>query len=107
MRGWVSLFWKKPVEKRECFFLNVLKKKKVGLKIFEYPPLQVKIAVTSYGRASKNQVATMVKKLVKISDKKGRAYMHEPRGDSGESSVESDDEIDAIAIGLTCLASEK
>jgi len=81
--------------------------KKMGLKIFEYTPLQVKIAVTSYGRASKNQVATMVKKLVKISDKKGRAYMHEPRGDSGESSVESDDEIDAIAIGLTCLASEK
>ena len=63
---------------------------KMGLKIFEYTPLQIKIAVTSYGKASKNQVISMVKKLVPISEK-----------------ISSDDQIDAIAIGLTCLASEK
>jgi crossover junction endodeoxyribonuclease RuvC len=64
--------------------------KRVGLKVFEYTPLQVKIAVTGYGKASKNQVISMVKKLVSISQ-----------------NVKSDDEIDAIAVGLTCLASER
>lgn len=60
---------------------------KHDLKIFEFTPLQVKIAVTGYGRAEKRQVGQMVKKLVKISDE-----------------VTSDDEIDAIAVGLACLA---
>lgn len=60
---------------------------KHGLKIFELTPLQVKIAVTGYGRAEKRQVGQMVKKLVKINDE-----------------ITSDDEIDAIAVGLACLA---
>jgi len=64
--------------------------KQKGLAVFEYTPLQVKIAVTSYGKASKSQVISMVKKLIKISEE-----------------IKSDDEIDAIAVGLTCLASEK
>ena len=57
------------------------------LKIFEFTPLQVKIAVTGYGRAEKKQVSQMVKKLIKVGE-----------------NVTSDDEIDAIAIGLACLA---
>lgn len=32
-----------------------------GIKIFEYPPTQVKMVVTGYGRADKEQVAKMVK----------------------------------------------
>ena len=61
-----------------------------GLEIFEYTPLQIKIAVTGYGKADKNQVFSMVKKLIKIDD-----------------SISSDDEIDAIAIGLTAFAHQK
>lgn len=60
------------------------------LAIHEYMPMQIKIAVTGYGKADKKQVAFMVRKLVSVDEK-----------------IHSDDEIDAIAIGLTCLASEK
>ncbi len=61
---------------------------RAGLKIFEFTPLQVKIAVSSYGKADKKQVHMMVKKLISIDE-----------------NIKSDDEIDAIAVGLTCLAS--
>ncbi|MFA6397870.1 MAG: crossover junction endodeoxyribonuclease RuvC [Candidatus Paceibacterota bacterium] len=61
-----------------------------GLKIVEFTPLQIKVACTGYGKATKNQVFSMVKKLIKI--------------DSG---VKSDDEIDAIAVGLTYFACNK
>lgn len=61
-----------------------------GLKIYEYTPLQIKNAVTGYGRADKNQVTTMVRQLIAIGDE-----------------VTSDDEIDSIAVSLTCSASIK
>ena len=62
---------------------------KMGLKIFEYTPLQVKIAVTGYGKSDKKAVMAMVKKLIQKHD------------------LVSDDETDAIAIGLTYFASRK
>ena len=65
---------------------------RAGLKIFEYTPLQVKIAVTGYGRSDKKAVMAMVGKLLKPGSKPG---------------FSSDDELDAIAVGLTCLAHEK
>ena len=61
-----------------------------GLAIAEYNPHEVKVAVTGYGQAGKAQVATMVRRLVVI---------HQP--------PRYDDEYDAIAIGLTHLASKK
>lgn len=64
--------------------------KKRGLTIFEYTPLQVKIAVTGYGRSDKAQVTEMTKKLISI-----------------DKTIRYDDEYDAIAIGLTCAATEK
>jgi len=60
----------------------------LGLSLHEYTPLQVKIAVTGYGKAPKTQVEAMVKTLLRI-----------------EKNVVYDDEMDAIAIGLTALAS--
>ena len=60
------------------------------LKVFEYTPPQIKIAVTGYGRASKDMVMSMIPKLIIC-----------PKG------INSDDELDAIAIGITCLAREK
>jgi crossover junction endodeoxyribonuclease RuvC len=58
-----------------------------GLPIHEYTPLQIKVAVTGYGKATKSQVDSMVQKLVIINKK-----------------IKSDDEMDAVAIGLTCFA---
>jgi crossover junction endodeoxyribonuclease RuvC len=61
-----------------------------NLDIFEYTPPQIKVAVTGYGKADKKMVTTMVPKLIEMKmEKKG------------------DDELDAIAIGLTCLACER
>ncbi len=65
--------------------------KRAGLEIFEYAPQSVKIAVTGYGKAGKRQVALMVKRLMKISDKSSKL----------------DDETDAIALGITHLATKK
>ena len=63
---------------------------KNNLKIFEYTPPQIKVAVTGYGKADKRMVMDMVPKLIKIKN-----------------TIKSDDELDAIAVGLTCLACEK
>ena len=63
---------------------------RAGLSIHEFTPLQVKVAVAGYGKADKRQMMAMVRKLVKIP-----------------SPSNSDDEMDAIAIGLTCFAIEK
>ena len=60
----------------------------LGLNVYEYTPLQVKIAVTGYGRSEKSQVIAMVKRLINRDQNK-----------------KSDDEFDAVAIGLTHLAS--
>ncbi len=61
-----------------------------GLVVFEYTPPQIKVAVTGYGKADKNMVINMVPKLINI-----------------DKNTQSDDELDAIAIGITCFASEK
>ncbi|NMB21510.1 MAG: crossover junction endodeoxyribonuclease RuvC [Firmicutes bacterium] len=39
-----------------------------GLPVAEYTPLQVKMAVTGYGRADKEQVAYMIKMLLGLAD---------------------------------------
>ena len=62
---------------------------KNNLSIYEYTPPQIKVAVTGYGKATKQMVMSMVPKLIDI-----------------KTDIKSDDEIDAIAIGLTCLACE-
>lgn len=61
-----------------------------GLEIFEYTPPEIKLAVTGYGKADKKMVMNMVLKLIKTRDQ-----------------TTSDDELDAIAIGLTFLACQK
>ncbi len=59
----------------------------LDLRVHEYTPLQIKVATTGYGKATKVQVITMVKKLV-----------------SGTEKINQDDEMDAIAVGLTHFA---
>lgn len=61
-----------------------------GLEILEYTPLQIKNAVTGYGKADKKQVHNMVAKLINLP-----------------TSVKQDDEIDAIAVAITGVASSQ
>lgn len=46
----------------------VLAAYKAGIEVAEYTPLQVKQAVTSYGRADKHQVQEMVKALLSLRE---------------------------------------
>lgn len=39
-----------------------------GLEVFEYTPLQVKSAVTGYGKANKKQVMEMTKRLLRLKE---------------------------------------
>lgn len=64
--------------------------KNLGLGILEYTPLQIKNAVTGYGKADKSQVHSMVSKLITLPKE-----------------VKQDDEIDAIAVAITGFASVK
>ena len=41
---------------------------RAGIEVAEYTPLQIKQAVTSYGRADKHQVQEMVKALLKLPE---------------------------------------
>lgn len=63
---------------------------KNGLEIFEYTPPEIKVAVTGFGKADKSMMINMVRKLSNVPNAKT-----------------SDDELDAIGIGLTYLARER
>ncbi len=55
--------------------------------VFEFGPQEIKVAVTGYGKSDKGAVIDMVKRLV----------INAP-------ATALDDEYDAIAVGITCLA---
>ena len=57
------------------------------LPVIECSPQQVKLAVTGHGSADKDSIAKMIPKLVTLSTKK-----------------RLDDELDAVAIGITAIA---
>ena len=59
-----------------------------GLPICEFTPLQVKQAVSSYGRAGKEQVEKMVRLILGLKDK-----------------IKPDDAADALAIAICCANS--
>lgn len=61
-----------------------------GLTISSYTPLQVKMAVTGYGRAEKAQIGKMVKTILKL-----------------ESVPKPDDTADALAVAVTHALSRK
>jgi crossover junction endodeoxyribonuclease RuvC len=42
--------------------------RQAGLEIFEYTPLQIKMAITSYGKADKKQVQEMVRVLLALKE---------------------------------------
>jgi crossover junction endodeoxyribonuclease RuvC len=59
----------------------------LGVEIWEYTPLEIKAALTGYGKASKADVEFMARKLISF-----------PQRDM------IDDEVDAIAVALTAHA---
>jgi len=62
-----------------------------NLKVFDFTPLEIKLAITGYGRAEKEQVRQMVCRILKIEKK-----------------PILDDTSDALAIALTaCYTSPK
>lgn len=63
---------------------------RAGVEVYEYSPQAVKIAVTGYGKADKKQIESMTRKLVKLGAGK-----------------KLDDEIDAIALCITHIATKK
>lgn len=60
------------------------------LPVTEFTPLEVKMALTGYGKAEKDQVKRMTLAVLKM-----------------ETAPKSDDEIDAIAVALACSAINK
>ncbi|MBP6924291.1 MAG: crossover junction endodeoxyribonuclease RuvC [Candidatus Pacebacteria bacterium] len=61
--------------------------KQSGCAVYEFGPQEIKTAVTGYGKSDKKGVIDMIIRLVKNAPLKAL-----------------DDEYDAIAIGVTCLA---
>jgi crossover junction endodeoxyribonuclease RuvC len=55
--------------------------------VYEFSPQSIKVATTGYGNSDKSAVTMMVKRLVTNAPEKAL-----------------DDEYDAIAVGVTCLA---
>lgn len=58
-----------------------------NIPIFEYTPPQIKSAITGHGGSDKTQITKMIPLLLKMKTK-----------------IALDDEYDAIAVALTCLA---
>ncbi len=61
------------------------------ISIFEYTPLEIKVAVTGYGKSDKHAIMQMVPRLIKLPSERKMI----------------DDEVDAIAVALTCFAYQK
>jgi crossover junction endodeoxyribonuclease RuvC len=61
--------------------------KQAGCAVYEFGPQEIKSAVTGYGKSDKQGVIDMIMRLVKNAPTKAL-----------------DDEYDAIAVGVTCLA---
>lgn len=60
---------------------------RAGIKIYEYTPLQVKQALTGYGRADKRQMQEMVKSLLCLKQ-----------------APKPDDAADAVAVAMCCVS---
>lgn len=64
--------------------------KQHGMELYEYTPLQIKQALTGYGRADKKQIQEMVRVILGLTE-----------------TPKPDDAADAIACALTCAQSTR
>lgn len=70
------------------------------LRVFEYSPNEIKVAIAGSGSATKDQIQYMVPRLVAF-DMAARTAVY------GGKSSGLDDELDALAVALTCSAIER
>lgn len=75
---------KTAIQVAEARGVVLLAAQKAGVKVYEYTPLQVKSAITGYGKAQKYQVMEMTKRLLCLSE------VPKP-----------DDTADALALAIT------
>ncbi len=61
-----------------------------GVRVLEYTPPEVKLAVAGYGRSDKDQVGSMVKMLLSLDE-----------------NPKPDDVADALAVAICCLHSRR
>lgn len=63
--------------------------KKYSLEVYQFGPGEIKVAITGYGKASKDNILQMIPNLISLPTQKTKRR---------------DDELDAIAVALTCSA---
>ncbi len=73
-----------PVSQAKGVILFTAAKKKIP--VYEFTPLQVKMAITGYGKAKKGQVQKMIKTLLNLN----------------ENTFSFDDSADALAVAICC-----
>jgi len=78
-----------PVSQAKGVILLTAAKKKIP--VYEFTPLQVKMAITGYGRAEKKQVQEMIRVLLDL--KKTPKFANKKLGD---------DAADALGIAICC-----
>lgn len=79
-----------PVSQTRGVILLAAEEKKV--RIYEFTPLQMKMAIAGYGRAEKKQIKEMIKKTVDISG-----------FDMSKNDRKKDDAFDALGMAI-CAA---
>ena len=78
-----------PVSQAKGVILLAAARKKIP--IYEITPLQMKMAITGYGKAEKKQVQKMIKKVLDLEEN--------PK----DKNKRKDDATDALGIALCCL----
>ena len=81
-----------PVSQTRGVILLAAAEKK--LLVYEFTPLQMKMAISGYGRAEKKQVQAMIKKMINIED-----------FDLSKNNRKKDDAFDAVGMAI-CAASK-
>jgi len=87
---YMSLNQKTVMNVSEAKGVIIYEAQRNNLEIFEFTPMEIKVAITGYGHATKTDISKMTSKLIALPKRKMR-----------------DDEIDAIAVALTLSATIK
>ncbi|MEW6214185.1 MAG: crossover junction endodeoxyribonuclease RuvC [Nitrospirota bacterium] len=74
-----------------------------GLNVYEYSALEVKKAITGYGRAEKRQVQDMVMRILNLYHDPESPELDSGSGDSGSGSNLTGDSADALALAICHL----
>ena len=82
-----------PVSQAKGVILFTAAKKKIP--VFEFTPLQMKMAITGYGKAEKKQVQKMIKIMLNLEEK--------PK----DKNKRKDDATDALGMAICCTLGKK